>query len=60
MFSPTMKLTIINLFEGKQYVRNQAQTETHNDPENEVADLQQFHKPTVTTIHRCCSGVSRN
>ena len=34
------------LWEKKQNVRNQAQTETHNDKENEVAELQLFHKPT--------------
>ena len=38
------------LWEEKQNVRNQAQTETHNDPENEVAELQQFHKPTSGLI----------
>ena len=34
------------LWQEKQDVRNQAQTETHNDPENEVAEIQQFHKHT--------------
>ena len=34
------------LWEEKQNVRNQAQTETHNEPENDVSELQQFHKPT--------------
>ena len=34
----------------KTNVQNQAQTETHNDPENEVAELQQFHKPTSRLI----------
>ena len=34
------------LWEEKQNVRNQAQTETHSEPENEVSELQQFHKPT--------------
>ena len=34
------------LWEEKQNVRNQAQIETHKDPENNVTELQQFHKPT--------------
>ena len=34
-----------HLWEEKQNIRNQAQTETHNDPENTVSELQQFHKP---------------
>ena len=29
-----------------QNVRNQAQNETHNDTENNVTELQHFHKPT--------------
>ena len=31
---------------GRQTKQNQAQNETHNDPENNVTELQQFHKPT--------------
>ena len=38
------------LREEKQNVRNQAQTETHNDPEKAVSELQQFHKPTSGLI----------
>ena len=38
------------LWEEKQNVRNQAQTQIHSDPENEVAELQQFHKPTPGSI----------
>ena len=38
------------LWEEKQNVRNQAPTETHNDPENVVSELQQFHKPTSGLI----------
>ena len=34
------------LWEEKQNVRNQAQNETYNDSENNVTELQQFHKPT--------------
>ena len=26
-------------------MRNQAQTEAHNDPENKITELQQIHKP---------------
>ena len=38
------------LWEEKQNVRNQAQTETHNDAENAISELQQFHKPTSALI----------
>ena len=38
------------LWEEKQNVRKQAQTETHNDPENAVSELHQFHKPTSGLI----------
>ena len=38
------------LWEQKEYIRNQAQTETHSEPENEIAELQNFHKPTAGTI----------
>ena len=38
------------LWDLKQNVRNQAQAETHNEPENEVSELQQFHKPTSGLI----------
>ena len=34
------------LWEENQNVRNQAPNETHNDPENYVTELKQFHKPT--------------
>ena len=43
------------LWEEKQNTRNQAQIETHNDPENDVSELQQFHKPTSELIS-CSSG----
>ena len=43
------------LWEEKQNTRNQAQNETHNDPENDVSELQQFHKPTSGLIS-CSSG----
>ena len=38
------------LWEEKQNIRNQAQTETHNDSENTVSEQQQFHKPTSGLI----------
>ena len=51
-----MKKSIKNqLWEEKQNTRNQAQNETHNDPENDVSELQQFHKPTSGLIS-CSSG----
>ena len=40
------------LWEEKQNIRKQAQTETHNDPENVVSVLQQLHKPTSGLISR--------
>ena len=43
------------LWEEKQNTRNQAQNETHNDPENDVSELQQFHKPTSGLIS--CSSI---
>ena len=43
---PDDELDENQLWEEKQNVRNQAQNETHNDPENNVNELQQFHKPT--------------
>ena len=47
------------LWEEKQNVANQAQTETHNDPENAVYELQQFHKPTSGLIS-VSSGYLKN
>ena len=38
------------LWEQKDNTRSQAQTETHNEPENEITELQNFHKPTAGTI----------
>ena len=43
---PDDELDENKLWEEKQNVRNQAQNETHKDPENNVTELQQFHKPT--------------
>ena len=37
-------------WEEKQNIENQAQTEIHNDPENDVSELQHFHKSTSGTI----------
>ena len=39
------------LWEEKNTIRSMARTETHNDPENEVSELQTFHKPTAGTIN---------
>ena len=47
------------LWEEKQNVRNQAQTETHNDPENNGTELQQFHKPTIG-LNTCSEGHFRD
>ena len=35
-----------NVWEEKRNVSNQAQTETHKYPQNNLIELQQFHKPT--------------
>ena len=40
-------------------MRNQAQTETHNEPENHVTELQQFHKPT-SVLNTCSEGHFRD
>ena len=45
--TPTEK----QLWEEKEGIRGSAKTETHNDPENEVSELQNFHKPTAGTIN---------
>ena len=39
------------LWEEKETIRQSAKTETHNEPENEVSELQTFHKPTAGTIN---------
>ena len=39
------------LWEEKNTIRSMARTETHNDPENDVSELQTFHKPTAGTIN---------
>ena len=52
---PDDELDENKLWEEKQNTRNQAQNETHNDPENDVSELQQFHKPTSGLIS-CSSG----
>ena len=36
--------------EQKNTIRNQPQIETHNEPENEITELQSVHKPTTGTI----------
>ena len=47
------------LWEEKQNVRNQIQIETHNDPENNVTELPQFHKPT-SGLNTCSEGYFRD
>ena len=54
-FLPDEEIDENQLWEEKQNTRNQAQNETHNDPENDVSELQQFHKPTSGLIS-CSSG----
>ena len=38
-------------WEQKDNIRSQAQTETHKEPENEITELQNVHKPTAGTIN---------
>ena len=38
------------LWEEKETLRKRAKMETHNDPKNEVSELQNFHKSTAGTI----------
>ena len=40
------------LWQEKLNVRNQAQNETHNEPENSVTELQNFHKPPPNYLLR--------
>ena len=47
------------LWEEKQNIRHQAQTETHNEPENNVTELQDFHKPT-SGLNTCSEGHFRD
>ena len=47
------------LWEEKQNVRTQAQTEFHNGPENHDAKLQQFHRPT-SGLNTCSEGHFRD
>ena len=35
----------------KDNIKNQAQTETHNEPVNEITELQTFHKSTAGTMN---------
>ena len=39
------------LWKETNTIRSMARTETHNDPENEVSELQTFHKLTAGTIN---------
>ena len=43
------------LWQEKLNVRNQAQNETHNEPENNVTEVQNFHKPT-SGLNTCSEG----
>ena len=38
------------LWEEKESLRKTAKDEAHNEPENEISELQNFHKPTAGTI----------
>ena len=38
------------LWEEKETLRRIAKEETHTEPENEVPELQNYHKPTAGTI----------
>ena len=43
------------IWQEKPNVSNQAQNETHNEPENNVTELQNFHKPT-SGLNTCSEG----
>ena len=43
------------LWKEKHNVRNQAQNETHNDPENNATEIQQLQKPT-SGLNTCSAG----
>ena len=47
------------LWQEKKNVRNQAQTETHKDPEKNVTELQYIHKPT-SGLNTCSEGHFRD
>ena len=38
-------------WEQKDNIKNQAQTKTHNEPVNEITELQTFHKSTAGTMN---------
>ena len=47
------------LWQEKPNVRNQAQNKTHNEPENSVTELQNFHKPT-SGLNTCSESLFKD
>ena len=56
---PDDELDENQLWQEKQNIRDQAQNETHNEPENNITELQQFHKPT-SGLNTCSEGHFRD
>ena len=56
---PDDELDENQLWQEKQNIPDQAQNETHNEPENNITELQQFHKPT-SGLNTCSEGHFRD
>ena len=56
---PDDELDENQLWQEKKNIRDQAQNETHNEPENNITELQQFHKPT-SVLNTCSEGHFRD
>ena len=56
---PDDELDENQLWQEKQNIRDQAQNETHNEPENNKTELQQIHKPT-SSLNTCSEGHFRD
>ena len=56
---PDDELDENQLWQEKQNIRDQTQNETHNEPENNITELQQFHKPT-SGLNTCSEGHFRD
>ena len=56
---PDDELDENQLWQEKQNIRDQAQIETHKEPENNITELQHFHKPT-SGLNTCSEGHFRD
>ena len=59
-FHPDDEIDEKTHWQQKDNIRNQTQTETHNEPENEVTEPQNIHKPTAGTIKYRDRGFREN